>query len=111
MPSRSTSPRPTNFSHMRAGINFHRGPPASDVFSQQPIMEDPSSLLVDYEPHSQIPYSPLISEEPVIRGFTRPGVSRCAWSQCFGVAPGIAGIRPIPEVPACNSLAIGQLGE
>ena len=47
IPTRSTSPRPTNFSHMRAGISFHRGPPASDVAYQQPIMEDPSSLLVD----------------------------------------------------------------
>ena len=26
IPTRSTSPRPTNFSHMRAGISFHRGP-------------------------------------------------------------------------------------
>ena len=32
--------------------------------SQQPIMEDPSSFLVDYDP-PKIPYSPLISEEPV----------------------------------------------
>ena len=29
-------------------------------------MEDPSSLLVDSDPHFQIPYSPLISEEPPI---------------------------------------------
>ena len=29
-------------------------------------MEDPSSLLVDSDSHWQIPYSPLISEEPVI---------------------------------------------
>ena len=50
IPTRSTSPRPTNFSHMRAGISFHRGPPASDVAYQQPIMEDPSSLLVDSDP-------------------------------------------------------------
>ena len=33
--------------------------------AQQPIMEDPSSLLVDYQPPCQIPYSPLISEEPL----------------------------------------------
>jgi len=49
---------------MRAGISFHRGPPASDVFSQQPIMEDPSTLLVDSDSPSQIPGYALISEEP-----------------------------------------------
>ena len=46
-------------------ISFHRGPPASDVFSQHPIMEDPPSLLVDYHSPWQIPDSPLISEEPL----------------------------------------------
>ena len=50
---------------MRAGISFHRGPPASDVIFQHPIMEDPPSLLVDYHSPWQIPYSPLISEEPL----------------------------------------------
>ena len=49
---------------MRAGISFHRGPPASDVVFQHPIMEDPPSLLVDSNSPWQIPYSPLISEEP-----------------------------------------------
>ena len=49
---------------MRAGISFHRGPPASDVIFQHPIMEDPPSLLVDSNSPWQIPYSPLISEEP-----------------------------------------------
>ena len=66
-PTKSTSPRPTNSSHMRAGISFHRGPPASDVAYQQPIMEDPSSFLVDSDPPWQIPYSPPIREEPVKR--------------------------------------------
>ena len=33
--------------------------------SQQPIMEDPSSLLVDSDLPWQIPYSPPIREEPV----------------------------------------------
>ena len=64
IPTRSTSPRPTSSSHMRAGINFHRGPPASDVAYQHPIMEDPPSLLVDSNSPWQIPDSPLISEEP-----------------------------------------------
>ena len=44
------------------GIN--RGPPASDVAYQQPIMEDPFSFLVDSDPPWQIPYSPPIREEP-----------------------------------------------
>ncbi len=58
IPTRSTSPRPTNFSHMRAGISFHRGPPASDVVFQHPIMEDPPSLLVDYHSPRRSPTPP-----------------------------------------------------
>ena len=50
---------------MRAGISFHRGPPASDVIYQHPIMKDPPSLLADSRPLDRILYSPLISEEPV----------------------------------------------
>ena len=58
---------------MRAGISFHRGPPASDVIFQHPIMEDPSSLLVDSNSPWQIPYSPLISEEPPNTTLNRTG--------------------------------------
>ena len=61
---------------MRAGISFHRGPPASDVVFQHPIMEDPPSLLVDSNSPWQIPYSPLISEEPLIVGLIlQPSIS------------------------------------
>ena len=59
------------FAHARR-INFHRGPPASDVAYQHPIMEDPPSLLVDYHSPWQIPSSPLISEEPLYRLAKRP---------------------------------------
>ena len=45
-------------------ISLHRGPPASDVVVQHPIMEDPCPHLADYRPTPSHPNSPLISEEP-----------------------------------------------
>ena len=71
-PTRSTSLRPTNNSHMRAGISFHKGPPGSDVSFQHPIIEDPSSLPVDSNsppgrspsPHS-VPKSPFDGDHPL----------------------------------------------
>ena len=41
IPTRPTSPRPTNNSHMRAGISFHRGPPASDVITNTRLWRTP----------------------------------------------------------------------
>ena len=41
--------QPQQLAHARR-ISFHRGPPASDVIYQQPIMEDPPSFLVDSDP-------------------------------------------------------------
>ena len=59
------SSRPTNSSHMRVGFSFHRGPPASDVAYQHPIMEDPSFTSGGFRTPRHGSYSPLISEEPL----------------------------------------------
>ena len=53
-------------------ISFHRGPPDSDVIYQQPIMEDPPSLLADSASPWQIRYSPPIREEPPNWPFHKP---------------------------------------
>ena len=63
--TRSTSARPTNNSHMRAGISHHQGSSCLGCHYQHLILEDPSSLLVDSDSPRQIPSSPLLPEEPV----------------------------------------------
>ena len=64
IPTRSTSPRPTNFSHMRAGISHHQG--SSRLGCRFPTPDYGGPLLTSggfrLPPHRS--YSPLISEEP-----------------------------------------------
>ena len=63
---RSTSPKPTSISHMRAGVSFHRGPPDSDVVALNLSIEDPCSLLVDYDPLTHPP-----TPDPLTKGLLR----------------------------------------
>ncbi len=76
IPTRSTSPRPTNFSHMRAGISFHRGPPASDVAYQQPIMEDPPLTSGGFRSPLTDPLLPTHSRRATLRGYPHRGERR-----------------------------------
>ena len=64
--TRSTSPKPTGISHMRAGVSFHRGPPDSDVVALDLSIEDPCSLLVDYDPLTHPP-----TPDPLTKGLLR----------------------------------------
>ena len=58
IPMRSTSPRPTSSSHMRAGSSFHRVPPDSDVTYQQPAWGDRACI------HQRFGRGPLSPSDP-----------------------------------------------
>ena len=51
---------------MRAGVSFHRGPPDSDVVALDLSIEDPCSLLVDYDPLTHPP-----TPDPLTKGLLR----------------------------------------
>ena len=74
------SPHPTHV--------FAQGP---DVAYQHPIMEDPPSLLVDYHSPWQIPYSPLISEEPLIVGLNPELAASTQVTPCYASDSASAG--------------------